>query len=407
MADYRYPGLRPFEDTDLDRSLFFGRDREKEELLHLILAEKLTVVFAKSGTGKSSLLNAGILLPLRERDFLPIKARFNDSCFAPLETMYQAISSTATQQQIEEPSAEHGALADYFQAAEFWSSRDTLLTPVLILDQFEEFFETYDPAARSELITQLAECVKNRQVSVKIVIALREDYLAQLEELAPEMPEIFSHRFRLTALRREQAQAAIEYPANDFSYAPETIAAMLDFLGKRKERDKIVQTNEIEPFQLQLLCQHVENNILPKKRQRNEETVIHPGDFGGETGMEQILQEFYDKQLKRLGSFWRKRRIRKLCEKGLISATGRRLPAEEEDIQRKFRVSKTMLEELVNARLLRVEPRLGSAYYELSHDTLIKPIRASQKIRRRKNFTIGIIAIIAICIPSALLFADF
>ena len=98
MADYRYPGLRPFEDTDLDRSLFFGRDREKEELLHLILAEKLTVVFAKSGTGKSSLLNAGILQALRERDFLPIKIRFNDSRFTPLDMVHQAIAETTRRQ---------------------------------------------------------------------------------------------------------------------------------------------------------------------------------------------------------------------------------------------------------------------------------------------------------------------
>ena len=414
MAEYRYPGLRPFEDTDLDRSLFFGRDREKEELLHLILAEKLTVVFAKSGTGKSSLLNAGILQALRERDFLPIKIRFNDSRFTPLEMIYQAITDTATRQQFDAPTAEREALARYFQAAEFWSARDTLLTPALILDQFEEFFETYASAARRELISQLAECVKAKQTSLKIVIALREDYLAQLEELAPEMPEIFSHRFRLTALRRPQAQTSIECPAQlqdgatpAFRYAPETLAAMLDFLGKRKERDKIVQTDEIEPFQLQLLCQHVEQTILPKKRERGAEMAILPDDFGGENGMERILQEFYDNQLKRLGSFWRRRRVRRLCETGLISATNRRLSAEEEEIQRRFRVSKAMLTELVNARLLRVEPRLGSAYYELCHDTLIKPIRASQKTRRRKSVLAIIAIFLAACIPSAFLLADF
>lgn len=408
MADYRYPGLRPFEDTDLDRSLFFGRDREKEELLHLILAEKLTVVFAKSGTGKSSLLNAGILQALRERDFLPIKIRFNDSRFTPLETIYQAIADTATRQQFDAPTAERDTLARYFQAAEFWSARDTLLTPALIFDQFEEFFETYDSTARREFIAQFAECVKAKQIGLKVVIALREDYLAQLEELAPEMPEIFSHRFRLTALRRPQAQAAIECPARSqdgaapaFCYAPETLAAMLDFLGKRKERDTIVQTDEIEPSQLQLLCQHVEQTILPKKRELDAEMVILPDDFGGENGMERILQEFYDNQLKRLGSFHRRCCVRKLCEERLISATGHRLFVAEEQIQDDCNVSKTILKELVEARLLRMEFRLGSAYYELTHDSLIKPIQESGKSRRFFERSLKYISVVSIIILSA------
>ena len=387
MADYRYPGLRPFEDTDLDRSLFFGRDREKEELLHLILAEKLTVVFAKSGTGKSSLLNAGILQALRERDFLPIKIRFNDSRFTPLETIYQAIADTATRQQFDAPTAERDTLARYFQAAEFWSARDTLLTPALIFDQFEEFFETYDSTARREFIAQFAECVKAKQIGLKVVIALREDYLAQLEELAPEMPEIFSHRFRLTALRRPQAQAAIECPARSqdgaapaFCYAPETLAAMLDFLGKRKERDTIVQTDEIEPFQLQLLCQDIETKI-----RQQQKSVVQMEDLGGESGMQQTLENFYDDRINHLETEWERRQIRLLCETALISITGQRLSLEEGEIKRRFSIIKSLLDNLVNARLLRADARVGSIYYELSSDTLIEPIQHSQKRRESEK----------------------
>jgi len=56
---YRYPGVRPFDTTQSGQ--FFGRRRDILDLLDRITLEKLVVVFGKSGYGKSSLLNAGIL----------------------------------------------------------------------------------------------------------------------------------------------------------------------------------------------------------------------------------------------------------------------------------------------------------------------------------------------------------
>ncbi|MGD2090990.1 MAG: hypothetical protein PVH61_32750 [Candidatus Aminicenantes bacterium] len=73
-----------------------------------------------------------------------------------------------------------------------------------------------------------------------------------------------------------------------------------------------------------------------------------------------------------------------MFEKGLISVDNRRLSLEEYEIKRKFRISKDILAELVNSRLLRSEPRVGSIYYELSHDTMIAPIRQSQKKHKSK-----------------------
>ena len=63
----RYPGLRPFEDTELDRDLFFGRDVDEQTVLHQILGQDLFVLFAGSGTGKTSLLKAGVMHELRDR----------------------------------------------------------------------------------------------------------------------------------------------------------------------------------------------------------------------------------------------------------------------------------------------------------------------------------------------------
>src|SRR4029078_8859876 len=52
----RYPGVAPFQDQELARKVFFGRDREARVLADQIIANRLVVVYAKSGLGKTSLL---------------------------------------------------------------------------------------------------------------------------------------------------------------------------------------------------------------------------------------------------------------------------------------------------------------------------------------------------------------
>ncbi|MCB0574552.1 MAG: hypothetical protein KDC61_08295, partial [Saprospiraceae bacterium] len=78
----RYLGVQPFKTSDQD--LFFGRNEDIENLHDFILLEKLVVLFGKSGYGKSSLLNAGIMPRLLDERqppafrFRPIEVRFTD-----------------------------------------------------------------------------------------------------------------------------------------------------------------------------------------------------------------------------------------------------------------------------------------------------------------------------------------
>ncbi len=63
---YRYPGPRSF--TENDRELFFGRNKEIRKLTELMVIEKLAVLFGKSGYGKTSLLQAGVIPRLEEKE---------------------------------------------------------------------------------------------------------------------------------------------------------------------------------------------------------------------------------------------------------------------------------------------------------------------------------------------------
>jgi tetratricopeptide (TPR) repeat protein len=427
QADYRYPGSRPFYDNDIDRRLFFGRDTEKDALLHKVLVENLVVLYARSGMGKTSLLNAGLNQALRDRGFIPLMVRFNNPGLDPVQGIYAGIEEIAKQVSIEVEPGEDATLWQYFKTTYFWSGSNKMLTPVLILDQFEEFFTLYSPGERKGFIRQLADVVNNKipasllesiqpgeapaysddPPNVKIIFSIREDYIGQLDEMSREIPDILHHRFRLLPLSREQARQAIIKPsqvqdeaisAASFTFAAEAVDMMLDFLCKRRERDTIKMTDEVESFQLQLLCRHIEDMALVRMKKVDVDIIVKKEDLGGEAGMQRVLQRFYDDQVKKMDTPWKRRKARKLCEKGLISVAGLRLSLEEGEIKRKFRISKKQLLELVNSRLLRAEPRVGSVYYELSHDTLVIPIRESQRKRKskRRKIGFGILSIILI-----------
>ena len=70
-----WPGLATYDEGASD--FFFGREDEVEELLRLIKLSPLTVLYGKSGLGKSSLLQAGLFPRLRQAYFLPVYIRLD------------------------------------------------------------------------------------------------------------------------------------------------------------------------------------------------------------------------------------------------------------------------------------------------------------------------------------------
>src|SRR3712207_9365124 len=67
-------GPRPFSQDTQHQRLFFGRDRETDEIASLIFTHQLVLVYAQSGTGKTSIFNAKVIPRLKENGFdvLPV-----------------------------------------------------------------------------------------------------------------------------------------------------------------------------------------------------------------------------------------------------------------------------------------------------------------------------------------------
>ncbi len=405
LTGRRYKGMTPFQDLALDRKTFFGRDRESRSLLSLVLAERLVVVFAKSGMGKTSLLNAGLVEPLRGQGYFPMAVRLADVERGPVASVFEGIRRAAREARVDCVGGDESSLWHFFKSAEFWSEDDNLLRPVLIVDQFEELFTLHTPERRRQLISALAELVRGRvdrgkpsgeersagaAPDLKIVLSLREDFLADLEELARDIPAILHHRFRLGPLTRDGARAAVIEPARleeeafdtaPFAYREAAVEQILGFLARRRHGAETVAGDDVEPAQLQLICQYLEEKVRARETGGGE-LRISEADVGGDRHMQRVLESFYDRTLRAVWPPRQARRVRRLCEKGLIITGSRRRRTEDEEVvERKYKVSKELLQQLVDARLLRSEPRLGGAFYELSHDTLVEPILQSRKKR--------------------------
>jgi hypothetical protein len=406
----RYKGTAPFQHDDIDRSMFFGRDREVRSLLSLVLAERLVVLFGRSGMGKSSLINAGLVEPLLQRGYFPMTIRIADRARGPLGGLLDGVRTTARAAGVEIVGGDESNLWSFFKTTEFWSRSDDLLHPVLILDQFEELFTLHDREPRRHFIVQLAELLRGRAAAgrspgpssapdvvagpskLKIVLSLREDYLADLEELARDIPGILQHRFRIGALTPENARDAIVKPAMlehaafetaPFMYREDALQRILTFLAGSRHGSEMVTGDEVEPAQLQLVCQYVEELVRTRLAVRHAGTRVEvsEADLGGERQLQRVLEDFYDRSLASIASPWERRRVQRLCERRLISGAGRRLTEAEEEIEKRHGVSMATLRQLVDTRLLRPEPRLGGVFYELSHDTLVGPILRSRKKR--------------------------
>ncbi len=104
---FRYPGSRPFESNE--RNQFFGRKHDIHKLLNFVELENLVVMYSKSGLGKTSLINAGLLPKMKELNLLPfdikkekqskknqkygpfIDIRFNEPEFPPKKWVIKAL----------------------------------------------------------------------------------------------------------------------------------------------------------------------------------------------------------------------------------------------------------------------------------------------------------------------------
>lgn len=185
-----FPGLRAF--TEQDAPIFFGRGRETEALIRQVAANRFVAVVGASGSGKSSLVAAGLIPRLRQnviagvrqgsRDWLIVSCKPDSDPFQSLAAALMRVIPALMSEPIEfserRDKLAH-ALADsplaLVETCEAALSRTAPHTEVLLLiDQFEEIFGLAAAPRRASFFETLVRAAETQRF--RVVLTLRADF---------------------------------------------------------------------------------------------------------------------------------------------------------------------------------------------------------------------------------------
>ena len=397
-AENPWPGLLSFREQD--SRWFQGRQRETDELLRIVKRERLTVLFGLSGLGKTSLLRAGLFPALRSQNILPVSIRLD---YAPesLDLTQQVkllIAAEAAEWNIEAPPFPKGeTLWECFHRrdADFWNERNKPVVPLLAFDQFEEIFtlgqadsrrlratelfldelsrlvEGGPPAAvsaRLERDPEQAEQFTFGQHRYKILLSVREDFLADLEGLRPRMSSVALNRMRLGRMNGEDALSAVDQAPHliDSQVAEQVVR----FVAAQNDPDLPLAGLEVEPALLSVVCRELNT----KRRNRNLPKITASLLEGSQ---EEVLTDFYTRSFESLP-----REVRWFVEDHLLTVNGyRNLEALDNALE--YGITRKALDLLVERRLVRIEQHGGVQRVELTHDRLAPVVRLSRDLRHQ------------------------
>jgi hypothetical protein len=403
--DPQHPWLGLFSYTEETRAYFHGREEEAAELARRVQRKPLTVLFGQSGLGKTSLLRAGLVPRLREEGYCPVYVRIDyaSSSPPPSEQIKQAIfKATSAAGHWTRP----GTAIEGESLWEFLHHRGDLLRdaegrvlmPLLIFDQFEEIFTLgqADDAGRlraKEFLTDLADLVENRppaalearlddddtaaddfdfaRADYRILIALREDYLAHLESVKTIMPSITQNRMRLARMNGAQALSAVVKPGGRL-VSQEVAESIVRFVAGGSE----LANAEIEPSLLSLVCREL-NNVRVSLGRSEISADLLAGS------RDTILSEFYERTLADQPAG-----VRRVIEDELLTDSGYRESLAEERVTKALAAAGAepdSLAKLVDRRLLRIEERLDMRRVELTHDVLCSVVVSSRDLRHERE----------------------
>lgn len=195
-----YPGMRPF--FAWETSHFYGRSKEIEHLRQVIRYQHLIVVIGSSGSGKSSMITAGLLPKLADREAGTWLIHQMRPGTTPLLSLQRLLSIKQSEQQT----------IDYAQAIETPLLRVQAQRCLIFIDQFEELFAQTAPEEQKAFIKAILALSKHP--NCVLILNLRADFYQDFLE-SELWPITDSQRLEIGPLRGANLRSAIEQPALD------------------------------------------------------------------------------------------------------------------------------------------------------------------------------------------------
>ncbi|HVT17099.1 MAG TPA: AAA family ATPase [Thermoanaerobaculia bacterium] len=231
-----YVGLDAFQESTF--GVFFGRERLVKAMLQRLADERLLAVTGDSGSGKSSLVLAGLLSRLKAGALPGSETWRYPSPLVPGSEPLMNLARVLLQPGSAGETAAHAArlLANPDHLVEMVADDQSSRPCVLVVDQFEEVFSLCDAVdARQAFADGLAALVKVPAPRHTVILTLRSDYESQVAKLETFMSAFEGAQVRVTPLSAPELRAAIEEPASlaGLKFEEGVVDALLrDILGE-------------------------------------------------------------------------------------------------------------------------------------------------------------------------------
>lgn len=404
----------------------YGRDQETEALTHIIINHPTTVVYGKSGIGKSSLLKAGIFPRLRENAMIPIYIRLTHNTEMPyVQQIINAINENVTISDLLPANFPHLGLWDFLHRHQFKDAENNDITPVIVLDQFEEVFTLTDTEHKNEiskLFTELTDVLNgvkpnivieaeanylkshipqvkessstgftiqapsqkslpnyNSTTSFRFVFSIRDDSLYLLERNSAKIPALKINRFNLNALDETNAFEVITKPAPG--------------LFTEKEASDIIEGLAYHEFDDYRIVDPAILSLFLFSYYREQ----------GNVSKDDIFERYYSENTQ---PKFIKNSSLSYIEDNLLTERGNRNQVPLIDIYAAG-VAIDEIKHLLECKILKTEKRKGTDYIEFSHDRLCEQalkhrqerkarLQTRKMLKRLISITLGCLLILAL-----------
>ncbi|TAE48391.1 MAG: ATP-binding protein, partial [Bacteroidetes bacterium] len=222
--------LDPYAREDRDR--FFGREKESAQLFNAVFASHLTLLYGASGTGKTSLVQCGLGNLLHDSDWLPLFVRRGRDLNASLtQALVQALDP-------ENPQDRQAFAALETEEKIRMVYRDHYRPVFLIFDQFEELLILGQEAEKQRFYEDMRRLMES-SLQVKVVIIIREEWIAWLNAFEKVVPKLFDNRLRIEKMSDRSLSRVVAGTLREAGVGlrepARTVGAMLENLRDPRE----------------------------------------------------------------------------------------------------------------------------------------------------------------------------
>jgi WD40 repeat protein len=347
-----------------DRDIFFGRDKEIEELHSRVFVSRILVVYGTSGTGKSSLINCGLANKFNDSDWLPVTVRRGLNINQSLSDSLDKASITGLSSVKKDLSGGlSGNIAKIIQSIYL----DHFKPVYIIFDQFEELFIFGSNEEKDELISSVKNVLYS-DLQCRFIFSVREEYLAGFTEFEKVIPSFLSNRIRIEKMTRQNAIQVIEGPCrlNGIDIEAGFSEKLLDKLNPGNP--------EVELTWLQV---YIDKIFRIATKEDKKVRMIGSGLLDEVGEVKDLLGTFLEEQISKLDD----PESGLVILKSFVSVKGtRQLITAEEVIEYSKTIRKELegdkvkdlLQKFIRLRILRDKDENGR--YELRHDSLAAKI---------------------------------